>query len=291
MPSFQRQAIKLLRNIRIGLIRKREEIGYVFLASLLFLFIYRSLPIFKMFAYADLPPFPRDLHLLWERFAFVWQNEHLGFPLPDTSFQVFVGITIFMLGDPTVAQKVLLLSAMPCAIICMYVFIGRFMKSDTSRFVASILYGLNPIIIGRFVNGGPLDVLFQYALLPLLWLQLIKILNGRKIRDVLLFAVIFGIVGSRIHAFFWAIIPFAIMLILWGALRKGYRTKPFLLGAVMVFLSISLGFLLVLPDILMTFQRSETLVPQFETLIGTVDWGYSKATPLNLMRLAGNKGI
>lgn len=283
-------ATEFLGDIRDKLVLRKAKIGYLLLTSLLFLFIYRNLSIFEMFAYADLYPFPRSPDILWKRFAFVWQNEYLGFPLPESSFQVFVGIIIFMLGDPIVAQKVLLLSAMPCAVICMYVFIGRFLTSDTSRFVASILYGLNPIIAGRFVNGGPLDVLFQYALLPLFWLLLIKMLNGRKIRDILLFAALFGIVGGRVYAFFWAIIPFTIILLLWRARQKGYRNKSFLSGAMMVFLSISLGFLLILPDVLLTFRRNQTLVPQYETLIETVDWCYSKATPINLVRLAGNGG-
>jgi hypothetical protein len=243
-----------------------------------------------MFAFADLPPFPQNPDLLWNRFASVWQNEHLGFPLPEISFQVIVGTIILIFGDPNVAQKILFLSAMPCAMIFMYIFAGKFLKSDISRFLASVVYGLNPVIIGRFINGGPLDVLFLYALLPLLWLQLAKIIDRRKFLDVLLFAVLFGIVGSRIYAIFWAVVPFAVMLILVKLSQKRYREKSFFTGIAMVLVSFSLGILLILPDILLAFQRNETLVPQSETFIEAIDWAYSTPNPLNLIWLAGNGG-
>jgi hypothetical protein len=280
---------KISGSILSKLVRRREETSFIIVASLLFLFVYRSLPINRMFAYGDLPPFPGNYSLFWNRFASVWQNEHLGFPLPEISFQVIVEIMIFIFGDPNAAQKILLLSAMPFAMVSMYVFVGRFVRSNASRFLASIVYGLNPVIIGRFVNGGP-DGLFLYALMPLLWLQLTKVIARHRILDVLLFAVLFGIVGSRIYAIFWAVVPFTVMLIIVKLSQKGYRNKSFLLGLTMVLLSFLLGVLLILPDILLTFQRSETLVPQFDTFMKAVDWAYSTPNPLNLMWLGGNGG-
>jgi len=243
-----------------------------------------------MFAYADLPPLPNNPYLLWERFYSVWQNEYLGFPLPESSFEVITGIIIFVLRDPILTQKFLLLSVMPCAIICMYFFVGHFIKSYKSRFLTSILYGFNPTIIGRFVNGGPLNVLYLYALLPLLWLQLIKILNERRIFDIFLFAIIFGIVGSNVHQIFWAVLPFVVSFIIFRLSKKKYRNKEFLLSIFLTFFSIFIGFLLVLPDILLILQRSENIISQFESLMSAVKWSYSIPTPLNLVRLAGNGG-
>jgi hypothetical protein len=290
MAVTQTRLTGSLRNLRKYLKQHKELIGYVFLGSILLLFAYRNLPLGNMFAYADLPPFPGDPHLLWVRFASVWQNEHLGFQLPEISFQVVVGILILILGDPNVAQKILLLSAVPCAMISMNVLSGRFVRSYPSRYLSSFVYGLNPVIIGRFVNGGPLDVLFLYALLPLLWLQLIKIVNEHKVLDVLLFAVLFGIIGSRIYAVFWAVVPFASMLVLVKLAKKPRHGRSSLWGIGIVLLSFSLGFMLVLPDTLLAFQRNETLVPQSETLIEAVNWAYSTPNPLNLAWLGGNGG-
>ncbi|MFX0136378.1 MAG: carbohydrate binding domain-containing protein [Candidatus Hodarchaeota archaeon] len=243
-----------------------------------------------MFAYADLHPFPINYRILWERFAFVWQNEHLGYPLPESTFEIIIGITILLMGNPMLAQKFLLLLAMPCATICMYYFLGHFLDVKKSRIMASIIYGLNPIIIGRFVNGGPLNVLFLYSVLPLLWLQLLKIFNKGDIYDVSLFIVLFGIFGSSIHHMFWAILPLFISFIFCKLLRKKNRNKKFLSRVTLVSLSITIGFLLVLPDVFLILQRGDILISKFESLMDAVKWAYSMPTLLNLIRLAGNGG-
>ncbi|MFX0134608.1 MAG: carbohydrate binding domain-containing protein [Candidatus Hodarchaeota archaeon] len=280
---------KIIRGIYNKLIQRREVI-FIILSSLFFLYIYRKLPFSKMFAFGDLPPFTKNFSLLWRRFVFIWQYEYLGFPLPDRSFQIFVGIIILIFGNPIIVQKILLLSTIPIAFISMYIYTAYFVESDLSRFMTSIIYCLNPISIGRFVNGGPLDFLFLYSVLPLLWLKLINIINGKRIYDVLLFAIITGLIGSLVYNLFWAIIPFTAVLILVKFFQMRGKNKSFLLGVILVFFSISLGLLLVLPDIISLFQRNEILVSQFETLIGAVDWCYSTSTPLNLLRLAGNGG-
>ncbi|MFX0136690.1 MAG: hypothetical protein ACFFDN_23845, partial [Candidatus Hodarchaeota archaeon] len=243
-----------------------------------------------MFAYADLQPFPNNPHTLWERFAFIWQHDHLGYPLPESSFEVIIEIMICCIGNPTLAQNFLLLLAMPCAIICMYFFLGNFLDKKISRMMASFVYGLNPIIIGRFVNGGPLNILFLYSFLPLLWLQLIKIFYKGKIFDVLLFIIFFGILGSSIHHIIWAIFPFLIFFLFFNLLEKRNRNKEMLLRISLIFFSITVGFLLVLPDIFLIYQRGEILLSEFESLMEAVKWAYSEPTLLNLLRLAGNGG-
>jgi hypothetical protein len=288
--NMRDELLQIGESIRKRLSKEKKAIILAVLVFLLFLFVYRNLPFGRMFAFADLPPLPDNPSLLWSRFVSVWQNEHLGFPLPEISFQVIVSAIVFMVGDPNIVQKTLLLSAMPCAMTSMYIFIRRFVKSDASKFLASVVYGLNPVTIGRIVNGGPLDVLFLYAALPLLWLQLTKIVNERRVLDVLLLAVLFGIFGSLAYAIFWAIVPFGIVLALIKLARKQNRNRSFFAGIIMLLSSICLGLLLVLPDILLALQRNETLLPQSEGLFAAVDWAYSTPTPLNLISLAGNGG-
>jgi hypothetical protein len=283
-------SVALRNDIRRCLGKRKEEIVLAFLIFLLFLFIYRNLPIGEMLAYADLPPFPENPTLLWSRFVSIWQNEHLGFSLPERSFQVLVGVVISLFGNPILVQKALLLSTLPLAIISMYFYTAEFVETRTSRFVTSVLYGLNPISIGRFVNGGPLDYLLLYAVLPLLWLQLTEILRRKSILNVLAFAVLSALVGSFVYTIFWATVPFAAILIVEKVVQSRRKGRTFLRGVFLVSISFLLFSILVLPDILLTLQRSEILVIESDTLFESVEWSYSTPTPLNLLCLAGNGG-
>jgi len=241
-----------------------------------------------MFSYGDLPPFPKKFSDVWKIFTNSWQYEKLGFPRHVSSHYFFNGLLIFIIKNPILAQKIALLSMIPIASISMYLFTDTFLKSDSTRFLTSILYGFNPVTIGRFGNGG-IELFSLYAIAPLFWMYLKRIFEKVKIRDILIFLILFGSFGTNLWSSFWVIVPFSVLLILMNI--KRIINKNILRGVIVLLLSISGGVILNLPSLLAILQMSQYVKTSFESVVMEhVKYCYSNAIIPLLIRLVQGKG-
>ncbi|MEM4680607.1 MAG: hypothetical protein QW038_02320 [Nanopusillaceae archaeon] len=176
----------------------------------------------------------------------------------------------------------------------MYIFTRKYFKSFSSKFFSSFLYSFNPTTIGEFINGS--TWMITYALSPLIFYSVIKTYEARSLKNIILYCLLVSILIGLLAGPLWIIIfsilpiPFIMLynfLCMYDKNLSTFIKKSFLLIAFII-----LGLILLLPTIYnsLYLKNSAFRAQSIEDYFRNINYCYSKATPLNLLRLAGNAG-
>ena len=260
-----------------------------------------------MLAYHDLVPFPEHAGAAFNLFFSAWNSRILGVPQPEPPFTFIVGMMLRISGDNgPLVQKIYWFSLMPIAAITMYIFLGRLVKSQLARFVASFIYSVNRHITLNFIAGST-STLTIYAFLPLILYFLINLLEkGRdgakpmaRIRSMLLFSMALALpllIGSdKIFAIFWPIM--GVFFFLYIPIKSVLTSVKYILTTIGFF--VSSVILSMLQSMYISTWTLRIFFPTGGFLVGYVSssinsligdvifcYNYPPANLVNLLRLA-----
>lgn len=273
----------------------------------LFAFAYRNLFGTGMLAYHDLAPFPEHATDAFKLAFSAWNPRTMGVPQPEPPLTFVTGILLWFSGDNgPLVQKIFWFSLMPIASITMYIFLGRFVKSQLARFVASLIYSINRHITLNFIAGST-STLTIYAFQPLVLYFLVDLLEkGRvcakpmaRIRSMFLFSIASALpllIGSdKIVAIFWPMV--AVFFFLYIPTKSVLTSIKYILTTigflVVSFILSMLQSMRISPWNLSIFFPKEGFLVGYVTssinsLIGDVIfcYNYPPANLVNLLRLA-----
>jgi hypothetical protein len=246
-----------------------------------------------MWAFSDLPVFNHAATI--QAILSSWNSQFLGFhqeaPLDIPIPTLLLGILI---RNDVITQKLFFLSILPLSVITMYIFVQNYFKSFLSKVFSSLLYAINPVTIGEFINGS--IWMMAYALFPLVLYLLFKIYEDRAAKNIALYglcaSILIGLSAASLWILFWIFLPIPFAMFFKFFYTPKAQLMLFLKRSIFIFVFILIGLILLLPTVCSAvFIQSSAFRPQsIESYFKHVKYCYSKATPLNLLRLAGNAG-
>lgn len=248
-----------------------------------FLLVYaallRTIHVGSLYAFGDLPPYYGAR--AFQKFLTTWHFAGLGYSYQYNVIPAYLGAITSVAG--VLGQNLFYLALVPAGYLAFFVFVGRYVDSAIPRQLAAGLYAVNPLTIGEFSNGDVVS-LIGFVGLPLVLHYLNDVVESDTWSSSLSAAMVFGATTVVPWLGFWMVAPFAPGL-LYRA-RRTPRTLVKLAAAGVV------GSTLALPGVYNVVQRAiglQTSVGR-ELLMESLRWNYASATPLALLRLAGNHG-
>lgn len=147
------------------------------------------------------------------RWIYVWRDYSFGFVegvAMDLKNLLFIGLFSVVADAPTTV-KIFMFGSFVTAGFSMYAFAYRYTRRHTAALAASLIYVLNPWLFSQFTEAHA-DIIFSYALAPLVFLTLDRMLKAGKLRNILSFALGLWVVLTAFHLEFTAI--YGIFLVL-----------------------------------------------------------------------------
>lgn len=138
------------------------------------------------------------------RWLKLWRPYSFGFVEGINSMDIFNGFTYWVFGNSVAAVKALTFSLFLVAGFSMYALAYRYSKKHLAALSASLVYILNQWFFTQLTEGH-VDIIFSYALFPIVFLLLDKFLNTNKIRDALLAALALSLLVTGFHPEFTVI--------------------------------------------------------------------------------------
>jgi hypothetical protein len=125
------------------------------------------------------------------RWLFVWRPNSFGYAEGVNLLDFFFMILHFFAGNAVTTAKVFAFSSFILAGFSMYAFGYYYSKKNLAALAGSLIYILNPVYLAQLTEAH-LDIMFGYALIPLIFLYLDKALETGKAR----LAIIAGVLVS-----------------------------------------------------------------------------------------------
>jgi hypothetical protein len=125
------------------------------------------------------------------RWLFVWRPNSFGYVEGVNLLDFFFMILHFVAGNAVTTAKVFAFSSFILAGFSMYAFGYYYSKKNLAALAGSLIYILNPVYLSQLTEAH-LDIMFSYALIPLIFLFLDKALETGKAR----LAIVAGVLVS-----------------------------------------------------------------------------------------------
>lgn len=240
----------------------------------------------------------------------VWRPYSFGFVeiVNLLDFFLFAVHFVFLNGENTV--KVFMFSSFVLADVSAYAFAYHYTRKHVAALSASLVYMLNQWLTSQFLEAH-IEIVFSYALAPLLFLSLDKALETTRLKHILASAVLLTIAVTAFHAeciviygaflvlftFFYLIVPTKddpfitrvkrllkvyMPLAVIVFLLSSFTLLPFLMNARPRYYSTSYAYSL---DETYTYGY-KTLIDAF-TLKSTEAWGYIKILDYDALGFPG----
>ena len=132
------------------------------------------------------------------RWLFVWRPNSFGYVEGVTLMDFFFMVLHFVAGNAATTAKVFAFSTFILAGFSMYAFGYHYSKKTLAALAGSLIYVLNPVYLTQLTEAH-LDIMFSYALIPLIFLLLDKALETGKTRHAIATAVLVSIMVLGFH--------------------------------------------------------------------------------------------
>ena len=197
---------KLLENIQrslvqlLNLLKRRVILDVAIMAFIVYLILFK-----QMFG-AGLPAGTDSLGWVSRvvflgkdfRWIYTWRLHTLGF-FEHVSLLDFVFVSInFFFRDPSVTIKVFTFASFLLAEIAMYTFIYSYTQRRNAALISAVVYIFNPFLLNEFIEGHH-ELIFTYALPPLVFLALNRALKTLRAKDFILSALTLFVFVSTAH--------------------------------------------------------------------------------------------
>ena len=215
--------VKRISRLGKGLKARWNLLLFIAILVGLFSYLYRDLFHWEMLCLMDLVPWYHTPGEAYEAFTSSWTHMGLGNfdSLGPGDFMIMSGLTALFGGNAAMAQRIFWLSILPLSAITMRILLGRFSSSNTAKIIIPIAYAVNGITIIWFQIGA-YAFLPAFVFFPLLMLYLIKILEEkeRRLLNVLIFTLIYGLMANWLLYSLLYFLPFLVIFFLMEILYR-----------------------------------------------------------------------
>jgi len=249
----------------------------------------------KVWCFSDLPPIPYNINVKINEALYIWNIEGLGNIItPMNSIVRFSALLTYLLRNPVIVQKVLILMPFLIGVLSFYIFARNLNLSKFVSIVVATLFVLNPYYLSIFIVGNA-GVLMTIAVTPLFLVLMMKYLEKGKLLHLALLGALYYTFGWNFYFFIWLFMGMTVFILIKIALfeMKGKYKKTALKRIMVRYIAIlSLIIILSLPTLVVicTTLNSVKKTTLIENVIEEAKRNYRDATFLNLIRLTGNGG-
>lgn len=156
------------------------------------------------------------------KWLYMWRPYSFGF-IEGINFMDFFLILLYRIfKDPSWAVKVFMFLFYLVAAFSMYLFAYRYTRLHVASLAASMVYILNQWLFSQLTEAH-VDILFSYALAPLIFILLDKALQTNKPRDILLFSMGLSLFVTSFHP--ECIVIYGVFLIIFATFFVIFPTK------------------------------------------------------------------
>jgi glycosyltransferase involved in cell wall biosynthesis len=192
-------------NLRKIAVKIREKRSILVTASL---FTLIALIIFRNFLFTNETPAGNDI-FGWisreyifardYRWLYIWRPYSFGFVEGINLIDLFFMLTHFVFVDAILTIKVFAFLSFLLAGFSIYTFAYSHTHNYIAAFSAAMVYTLNPWFFSQLTEGH-VDIVFSYALAPLIFLFIDRALRTGKLKDILYSAIALAVFLVGFHA-------------------------------------------------------------------------------------------
>jgi len=132
------------------------------------------------------------------RWLYVWRPHSFGFVEVIHGYDFFLMILHGFTGNAIATAKYFLFLTFIFSGFTSYTLVYWYTKNSTASFAASLVYILNQWLFSQYTEAHG-DILFSYAIAPLLFLLVFKVFETRKTKEILITSLILAIFVSAFH--------------------------------------------------------------------------------------------
>jgi hypothetical protein len=129
----------------------------------------------------------------------VWRPYSFGFVEIVNLLDLFLFAAHFVFQNGEVAVKVFMFASFLLAGVSVYAFAFRYTRKHIASLSASLIYLLNQWFASQLLEAH-IEIVFSYALAPLIFLLLDRALETTKLKDILASALLFTVAVTAFHA-------------------------------------------------------------------------------------------
>jgi glycosyltransferase involved in cell wall biosynthesis len=132
------------------------------------------------------------------RWLYMWRGYSFGFVEGLSSMDFFLMVLYWIFKSPSWTVKVFMFLSYLAAAFSMYVFSYRYTHRHIAALSASLVYVLNQWFFSQLTEAHA-DIIFSYALAPLLFVLLDKTLESSKLRNIIFLSLGLSIFVTGFH--------------------------------------------------------------------------------------------
>lgn len=132
------------------------------------------------------------------RWTHLWRPYSFGFVEGINSMDFFLAATYQLCGDAATTIKIFTFSMFLVAGFSMYVFVYRYCNRHLAALSASLFYILNQWFFTQLTEGH-VDIIFSYALFPIIFLLVERILSTNGAKNILLATLALSLLVTGFH--------------------------------------------------------------------------------------------
>lgn len=129
----------------------------------------------------------------------VWRPYSFGFVEIVNLLDLFLFATHFVFQNGEVTVKVFMFASFILAGVSVYAFAFRYTRKHVASLSASLVYLLNQWFASQLLEAH-IEIVFSFAMAPLLFLLLDRALETTKLKDILASALLFTVAVTAFHA-------------------------------------------------------------------------------------------
>jgi len=180
------------------------------------------------------------------RWLYMWRPHSFGFVENINSMDFFLMITFWVFRDPSWTVKIFMFLSYITAAFSMYLFSYKYTHKHIAALSGSLLYILNQWLFSQFTEAH-VDIIFSYALAPLVFILLDNALKTGKSKDILFLSIGLSLFVTGFHP--ECIVIYSVFLVIFAFFflffpskqekfkKRFYRTfKVFVLSFFLAFL-------------------------------------------------------
>jgi len=156
------------------------------------------------------------------RWLLMWRPYSFGFVEGINFMDFFLMLLYYIFRSPSWTVKVFMFLSYVTAGFSMYIFAYRYTRVHIASFAASLTYILNQWLFSQLTEAH-VDIIYSYALAPLIFIALDKALQTGKLQDALILSLSLSLFATSFHPEF--IVIYGVFLILFTVFHIFYPTK------------------------------------------------------------------
>ena len=160
------------------------------------------------------------------RWLYIWRQYSFGFVEGINFMDFFLMILYWIFKDPSWTVKVFMFLSYLTAALTMYFFAYRYTHKHVAAFSASLIYVLNQWLFSQLTEAH-VDIVYSYALAPLIFLLLDNALKTAKFRDIALSSLGLSLFITSFHPECIIIYGVFLLLFVFFFLLFAFRNEKF----------------------------------------------------------------